>query len=70
MSTGIQKMYEDMQKELGMDQIGGSPALDAQTPYSNNGDKNPDTSVINDDKLEGARGGKLNSVLYSSTVQK
>lgn len=70
MAKSILETYEEMQSELGVDKISYDAGVAMQTPYSVDDSKNADDQVLTAEKFRVGRGGQVNDVLYSSTVDR
>ena len=70
MAKSILQVYDEMQTQLGVDKIDMNSTIAKETPYSLDDTKNADTAVLTAAKFLSARGGELNSVPYSSTVDR
>lgn len=70
MAKSILQTYEEMQTQLGVDKISFDAGVAKQTPYSADDSKNADDQVLTAEKFRVGRGGQVNDVLYSSTVDR
>ena len=70
MAKSILEIYDEMQSELGLDTISFDAGVAKQTPYSVDDSKNADDQVLNAEKFRVGRGGQVNDVFYSSTVDR
>jgi hypothetical protein len=70
MAKSILQTYDESQASLGVDKISYSEGLAKATPYSIDDTKNADEQVLTADKFRVGRGGQVNDVLYSSTVDR
>jgi hypothetical protein len=70
MAKSILKTYDESQTSLGVDKISYSSGLAAATPYSLDDTKNVDEQVLTASKLGQGRGGTINDVPYSTTVDR
>lgn len=70
MAKSILQTYEEKQAEIGLDKVSFSAKESAKTPYSLDDNKNADEQVLNAERFKVGRGGQVNNVLYSSTVDR
>jgi len=70
MAKSILQTYDDSQTTLGVDKISYTAGLAAATPYSIDDTKNADEQVLTATRLGQGRGGTVNDVPYSSTVDR
>lgn len=70
MAKSILQTYDEMQTQLGVDKISYAEGLAKATPYSIDDSKNADDQVLTADKFRVGRGGTVNDVPYSSTVDR
>jgi|LakMenEpi03Aug12_release.lakeMendotaPanAssembly.Ray.scaffolds.fasta_scaffold4282553_1 hypothetical protein len=70
MAKSILETYEEMQTQLGVDKISYDAGVAAKTPYSQDDTKNADEQVLTAERFNVGRGGQVNNVLYSSTVDR
>ena len=70
MAKSILQTYDEMQTNLGVDKISFAAGQASQTPYSLDDSKNVDDQVLTADTFRTGRGGTVNDVPYSSTVDR
>ncbi|CAB4142768.1 hypothetical protein UFOVP449_76 [uncultured Caudovirales phage] len=70
MAKSILEIYDEMQSQLGVDTITYDAGVAKQTPYSLDDTKNADDQVLTAEKFKVGRGGQVNNVLYSSTIDR
>ena len=70
MAKSILQTYDEMQSQLGVDTISYAAGQSKQTPYSMDDSKNVDEQVLTAAKFLVGRGGVVNDVPYSSTVDR
>lgn len=64
------RLYDEQQSTLGVDKITFDIGLARNTPYSIDATKEVDEQVLTAEKFKVGRGGQVNSVKYSDTVQR
>jgi hypothetical protein len=70
MAKSILQNYDERQAELGLDKVSFSAKEAAKTPYSLDDSLNADDQVLTAEKFKVGRGGQVNTVMYSSTVDR
>lgn len=70
MAKSLLQTYDENQTQLGVDKISYTQGRAAATPYSQDDTLEVDEQILTVSKLGQARGGMLNTVPYSSTVDR
>ena len=64
------RLYEAQQSQLGTDKITFDVGLARNTPFSIDATKEIDEQVLTAEKFKVGRGGQVNAVKYSDTIQR
>lgn len=70
MAKSILETYAEWETQLGTDKISFAAQEAAKTPYTTNDLRKADDQVLTAAKLRVGRGGQVNDVMYSTSVDR